>query len=78
LQEYDGKLNFRIDGWLSPNHRSYIVITVHLEHKGEPLSMLLDLVEIAESYTGVNLSIAFMGVLNKFSIEKKVRASNIY
>jgi hypothetical protein len=78
LQEYDGKLNFKMDGWSSPNHRSYIAITIHLEHKGEPLSMLLDLVKIAESYTGVNLGITFMGILNKFGIEEKVRASNIY
>lgn len=78
LQEYDGKLNFATDGWSSPNHRSYVAITVHIERKGEPFSMLLDLVEVAESHTGVNLGIAFMGVLDKFGIEEKVRASNIY
>ena len=50
LQEYNGKLNFRTDGWSSPNHRSYIAITIHLERKGEPLSMLLDLIEVPESH----------------------------
>lgn len=38
--------------------------------------MLLDLVEMAESHTGVNLGIAFMNVLKTFGVEKKVRALN--
>ncbi len=78
LQEYNGKLNFATDGWSSPNHKSYIAITVHFERSGKPFSMLLDLVEVAESHTGVNLGIAFTDVLKKFGIEDKVRALNIY
>jgi hypothetical protein len=38
--------------------------------------MLLDLVEVAESHTGVNLGIAFVDVLKKFGVEDKVRSPN--
>ena len=53
-----------------------MAITVHFEHSGQPFSMLLDLVEVAVSHTGVNLGIAFMTVLKTFGIDKKVRALN--
>ena len=35
--------------------------------------MLLDLVEVAELHTGVNLGTAFANVLQNFGIEDKVR-----
>jgi len=77
-QEYDGKLNFATDGWSSSNHKSYIAITVHLERAGQPFKMLLDLVEVAKSHTGVNLGIAFVNVLKTFGVEEKVRLLNNY
>lgn len=40
--------------------------------------MLLDLVEVAESHTSVNLGIAFADVLKKFGVEDKVRSLNSY
>jgi hypothetical protein len=40
--------------------------------------MLLDLVELAESHTGVNLGTTFVTVLKNFGIEKKVRALNCH
>jgi hypothetical protein len=40
--------------------------------------MLLDLVEVAESYTGENLRITFVNILKTFGIEDKVRVLNIY
>ena len=55
-----------------------MAIMVHFEHEGKPLSMLLDLVEVAESHTGVNLGIAFMNVLKTFGVEEKVRFLNTY
>ncbi|PIL28879.1 hypothetical protein GSI_08925 [Ganoderma sinense ZZ0214-1] len=72
LQGYSGKLSFASDAWTSPNHRSFIAVTVHLEVKGRPLRMLLDLVELAKSHTGVNLAVAFRDVLHEFGIESKV------
>ncbi len=40
--------------------------------------MLLDLVEVAESHTGVNLGIAFKNVLKVFGVEEKVSKYNSY
>ncbi|KAN0085982.1 hypothetical protein V8E55_007116, partial [Tylopilus felleus] len=48
LKEYDGKLNFSTDAWSSPNHSAFVAFCVHLERDGKPLSMLLDLVEVAK------------------------------
>lgn len=65
-------LNFATDAWTSPNHKAYVAITVHFEHKGTPISMLLDLVEVAMSHSGINLAEAFAKVLEEFGIEDKV------
>jgi hypothetical protein len=40
--------------------------------------VLLDLVKVAESHTGVNLGIAFVNVLKTFGVEEKVRLLNSY
>jgi hypothetical protein len=72
-------LSFATDAWTSPNQRAYVAITVHLEHKGEPISMLLDIVEVAQSHTGVNLAAAFAKILEDYAISDKVLISpNIY
>jgi hypothetical protein len=46
LQQHDGELNFATDAWTSPNHRAFVAVTVHFEHNGQPLAMLLDIVEV--------------------------------
>ena len=71
-KEYDGKLSFATDAWTSPNHKAYVAITGHLEHEGKPLTMLLDIVEVAKSHTGVNLASAFSDILKSFGIDEKV------
>ena len=71
-QEHDGSLNFATDAWTSPNHRAYIGVMVHFEVKGEKVAMLLDLIEVAESHTGVALATAFAKILHDFSISSKV------
>jgi hypothetical protein len=71
-QEYDSALNFATDAWTSPNHKAYVAITVHFEHEGTPISMLLDLIEVARSHSGVNLADAFANVLGEFGIKDKV------
>ncbi|KAG1861978.1 hypothetical protein C8R48DRAFT_583107, partial [Suillus tomentosus] len=48
LQEYDGKINFTTDGWTSPNHRALVAFSAHFEHKGEPLSIPLDVIEVGK------------------------------
>ncbi|KAI0349627.1 hypothetical protein OH77DRAFT_1370723, partial [Trametes cingulata] len=59
LQEYEGRLSFATDTWTSPNHHSFIAITAHLEVEGQPMRLLLDLVEVTKSHTGLNLAAAF-------------------
>ncbi|KAG2037354.1 hypothetical protein BDR03DRAFT_829697, partial [Suillus americanus] len=49
LQEYNGQLNFATNVWTSPNHKAFIAVSVHLEHEGKPLAMILDIVEVAEA-----------------------------
>ena len=63
IQETPGKLNFTMDAWTSPNHKAYIGVSVHFENKGVPVSMLLDLVEVAQSHSGINLAAAFAKIL---------------
>ena len=67
-------MNFATDAWTSPNHKAYVAFTTHFEHEGKPVSMLLDLVEIAKSHSGENLAAAFAEVLEEFGISDKVRA----
>ena len=50
-----------------------MAITVHLEHQGEMLSMLLDIVEVA--HTGMNLATAFAKLLEEYGISDKVMIS---
>ena len=72
LQEYEGQLNFAAEAWTSPNHKAFVAFTVHFVHEGIPVSMLLDLVEVAKSHSGVNLAAAFAKVLEDFGISDKV------
>ena len=60
------------DTWTSPNHRTICAWTVHLEHDGQPLSFLLDIIKIPESHTGVTLAQEFHNMLLRFGIENKV------
>jgi hypothetical protein len=55
-----------------PNHKVFIAVTIHFEKDGEPMCILLDLVEVAESHSSINLAMAFAKVLDDFGISKKV------
>ena len=76
-QEHDGALNFATDAWTSPNHRAYVAVTVHFEKQGTLVSMLLDLVQVDTSHSGVNLAAVFAKVLDDFGISDKVLDSPI-
>jgi hypothetical protein len=65
-------LSFATDAWTSPNHKAYMVVTVHFETDGVPVAMLLDMVEVARSHSGLNLAVAFAKVLDEFGISEKV------
>ena len=66
------ELNFATDAWTSPNHKAFVAFTVHFAHEGVPVSMLLNLVEVTKSHSGVNLTEAFAKVLEDFRISDKV------
>ncbi|KAF8159411.1 hypothetical protein B0H34DRAFT_619976, partial [Crassisporium funariophilum] len=59
LQEHNGALHFGTNALTTPNHKAYVALTVHFELNGEPVSMLLDLVEVAQSHSGANLAAVF-------------------
>jgi hypothetical protein len=65
-------LSFATDAWTSPNHRSFIALTVYFEQDGTPVCLLLDIVELAKSHTGRNLAISFANVLEEYGISDKV------
>jgi hypothetical protein len=48
LREYPGRIHFATDSWTSPNHRAFVAWTVHLEHQGQMLAFLLDIIEVPE------------------------------
>jgi len=51
----------------------YVAVSVHFENEGVPISMLLDIVEVACSHTGLNLATAFAKILEELRISDKVR-----
>ena len=72
FEEYKGELSFATDAWTLPNHKAFIAITMHFENNGEPMCVLLDLVEVAESHSGLTLAAVFARVLEDFGISDKV------
>jgi hypothetical protein len=53
-----------------------MAITVHLEVRGDPLCLLLDIIEVAKAHSGFNLAAEFARILEEFKIEQKV--SNVH
>ncbi|KAG2756745.1 hypothetical protein P692DRAFT_20714526, partial [Suillus brevipes Sb2] len=49
-----------------------VAVSAHLEHKGVPLSMPLDIVEVPKSHTGKELAAEFEKILEDFKITEKV------
>jgi hypothetical protein len=72
LQEHEGVLSFAMDAWTSPNHCAFVAVTVHMEIEGTPVCLLLDLVEVVTSHSGINLARAFTRILEEFGLGKKV------
>ncbi|KAG2056064.1 hypothetical protein BDR06DRAFT_881053, partial [Suillus hirtellus] len=48
MTEHDSKINFTTDGWSLPNHQVLVAFSAHFKHKREPLSILLDIVEVGK------------------------------
>jgi hypothetical protein len=65
-------LSFATDTWTSPNHKAFVAVTVHFQKDGKLVAMLLDLVEVAESHSGLHLAAVFAKILGDFKITDKV------
>ena len=65
-------MSFGTDAWTSPNNKAYVAVTVHFEQNGEPMCLLLDIVQVAKSHTGFNLARVFADILEEFGISNKV------
>ena len=72
LRDHTGRLHFGTDAWTSPNQRAFVAWTVHLEHNGQLLLFLLNIVEVPESHTGQTLTKAFHKMLVDFGIQNKI------
>ena len=67
-----------MDVWTSPNHKVFVTVTMHFENDGVPVSMILDLVKVAGSHLGVNLTTAFADIIVEFGIADKVSLYQSY
>jgi hypothetical protein len=68
LKEHPGHVHIASDAWTSPNHRAFIAWTVHLEHEGQMLAFLLDMVEIPEvSYFLMLLLSTYLSLIQSHS-----------
>jgi hypothetical protein len=47
-QDYDSNINFATDAWSSPNHYAYVAFTAHFEVWGQPIAIVLDIIEVPE------------------------------
>ena len=71
-QRVDCALNIATDAWTSLNSHAFVAVTVHYEEAGIPRTLLLDIVECAESHTGVTLATTLVKIFNNFGISDKV------
>ncbi|PIL26839.1 hypothetical protein GSI_11103 [Ganoderma sinense ZZ0214-1] len=71
LQNFESKLNFATDAWMTPNHRVLVAVMVHFKWQGKGMCLPLDVVEVPVSHMGEELVSAFADMLYKFGIQKK-------
>jgi hypothetical protein len=74
LHDHPGHIHIATDSWTSTNHHAFVAWTMHLEHDGCMLALLLDIVEVPESHTGVALAKAFQKMLEVYELKDKVRS----
>ena len=76
-KEHEGDLNFTTDAWTLPNNKAYVAVSVHFEVNGVAVGMLLDVVEVPHSHTGLNLAAAFAKILDDFGISDNTTGKSI-
>lgn len=72
-QAYPGNLAYQLDCWTSPNHRAFMNILVTWIRHDQPVTALLDFIELAKSHSGRNMAEAFVNTLDRYGIAHKVR-----
>ena len=45
-QEYEGNISFATNAWTSPNHYAYVALMAHFKTQGQPIVIVLDVVEM--------------------------------
>ncbi len=71
-QSYQGFLAYQLDCWTSPNHHAYMNIFVTWIRNGEPITTILDFIELPKSHSGQNMAQALVNTLNCYGIAHKV------
>jgi hypothetical protein len=71
-QKANSALNLVMDAWMSPNSHVFVAITIHYEEGGILRTLLLNIVECAESHMGATLAATLVNIVNNFSISNKV------
>jgi hypothetical protein len=54
------------------NHHAFLAVTIHFEFRGTPMCILLDLIEVLQSHTGMALAEESERILDEFGVVKKV------
>ena len=71
-QKADSALNLGMDAWMSLNSHVFVAVTIHYEEGGIPRTLLLDIVECAESHMEATLTATLVNIDNNFGISNKV------
>lgn len=68
LSEYEGRFNAIYDCWTAGNGHEFLALLVSFVHRGKLFVICLDMIEMTEAHTGVNLANASFALLQKFGI----------
>ena len=64
---------FTTDCWTSPSTKSFLSLTAHFINKEWELqNIIIDFIQMQDSYTGVNIKNVFLIGIKKMSLENKV------
>ena len=71
-KNYEGFLAYQLDCWTSPNHRAFMNVFVTWIRNGNPVTMILNFIELPKSHTGRNMAQALFDTLERYGIAHKV------
>lgn len=50
-----------------------VAFTIHFEHQGSMMTMVLDVIEVAKLHSRLNLAMVFADMIHDLKLETKVR-----